>query len=130
MIRFPSTRLGRLARAKTRQEAMEHCNIYYDKLVPEYFFDRNPENFSSILGEYQILLWIRVLDLAFCENFWAKTCQEAMEHCNIYYDKLVPEYFFDWNPENFSPILGEYQILSWIRGLDLAFYESIWVKTC
>ena len=51
MIRFPSTRLGRLARAKTRQEAMEHCNIYYDKLVPEYFFDRNPENFSSILGE-------------------------------------------------------------------------------
>ena len=51
MIRFPSTRLGRLARAKTRQEAMEHCNIYYEKTVPEYFFDRNPENFSSILGE-------------------------------------------------------------------------------
>jgi len=53
LARFPSTRLGRLARAKTRQEAMEHCNIYYDKLVPEYFFDRNPENFSSILDIYR-----------------------------------------------------------------------------
>ena len=101
MIRFPSTRLGRLARAKTRQEAMEHCNIYYDKLVPEYFFDRNPENFSSILGEYQIPFRLSVLSLAFYDNFWPKLVK------NIYYDKLVPEYFFDRNPENFSSILGE-----------------------
>lgn len=49
--RFPSTRLGRIARAKTRQEALDYCSIFYDKKVPEFFFDRNPENFSSILGE-------------------------------------------------------------------------------
>ena len=49
--RFPSTRLGRVARAKTHKEAMEHCSIFYDKKVPEFFFDRNPENFSSILGK-------------------------------------------------------------------------------
>ena len=50
-FRFPSTRLGRLARAKTRHEAMEHSSIYYSGTVPEFFFDRNPENFSSILGK-------------------------------------------------------------------------------
>ena len=32
---------------------MEHCSIFYDKPVPEYFFDRNPENFSSILDIYR-----------------------------------------------------------------------------
>ena len=51
-FRFPSTRLGRVARAKNRKEAMEHCSIFYDKKVPEYFFDRNPENFSAILGKF------------------------------------------------------------------------------
>ena len=49
--RFPSTRLGRVARANARKEAMEHCSIFYDKKVPEYFFDRNPANFSAILGK-------------------------------------------------------------------------------
>eukprot|EP00093_Oithona_nana_P009995 09995.XXX_273815_276540_1 [CDS] Oithona nana genome sequencing. len=53
LIRFPSTRLGRVARATTTKAAMEHCSIFYDKAVPEYFFDRNPENFSSILDIYR-----------------------------------------------------------------------------
>ena len=32
---------------------MEHCSIFYDKKVPEYFFDRNPENFAAILNFYR-----------------------------------------------------------------------------
>jgi len=62
LARFPSTRLGRVARAKNTKEAMEHCSIFYDKKVPEFFFDRNPANFSAILGK---------LVKIFCQNCFA-----------------------------------------------------------
>ena len=32
---------------------MEHCDEFVPGDVPEYFFDKNPENFSSILNIYR-----------------------------------------------------------------------------
>lgn len=45
-------RLGRLARCATMADAAEFCDIPYDHDPPEYFFDRNGDNFASILGEW------------------------------------------------------------------------------
>ncbi len=35
------------------EDAKEFCDIPYDTTPPEFFFDRNGENFSSILGEHE-----------------------------------------------------------------------------
>ena len=43
----PATQRPRCA---TIEDARVFCDIAYDKTPPEYFFDRNGENFSSILG--------------------------------------------------------------------------------
>ena len=50
LTRLPHTRLGRLARCATLNDAKEFCDIPYAVTPPEFFFDRNGDNFSSILG--------------------------------------------------------------------------------
>ena len=51
LTRLPNTRLGRLARCASQEDAREFCDIPYDHSPKEYFFDRNGDNFSSILGK-------------------------------------------------------------------------------
>ena len=51
LTRLPHTRLGRLARCATLNDAKEFCDIPYAVTPPEFFFDRNGDNFSSILGK-------------------------------------------------------------------------------
>ena len=51
--RFPASRLGRLVRAENLRSILELCDEFTPGETPEYFFDRNPENFSSILNMYR-----------------------------------------------------------------------------
>ena len=51
--RFPTTRLGRLVRADTIDKILENCDEFFPGDPPEYFFDRNPDNFPAILNLYR-----------------------------------------------------------------------------
>ena len=53
IFRFPATRLGKLMRADTVAKMLELCDEFIPGEVPEYFFDKNPENFPAILDMYR-----------------------------------------------------------------------------
>ena len=40
-------------RAASVDEILCYCEEFFPGEPPEYFFDRNPENFPSILGVFQ-----------------------------------------------------------------------------
>ena len=50
-VHFPGTRLGRLTRAKTVKEILEHCDKYFPGKIPEYFFCHDWMGFNLILNE-------------------------------------------------------------------------------
>lgn len=51
--RFPATRLGKLMRASSVEKILELCEEFVPGDVPEFFFDKNPENFASVLEMYR-----------------------------------------------------------------------------
>ena len=51
--RFPASRLGRLVRAENLRSILELCDEFTPGETPEYFFDRNPDNFPAILNMYR-----------------------------------------------------------------------------
>ena len=46
-------RLGKLIRAASVEEILRYCEEFFPGEPPEYFFDRNPENFPAILDMYR-----------------------------------------------------------------------------
>ena len=58
MCRHPATRLGRLMMAQTVDKILLLCDEFLPGDPPEYFFDRNPVNFPTILNMYR---YIRVI---------------------------------------------------------------------
>jgi hypothetical protein len=54
LARLPRSRLGRLATCRTRRELAAQCDDYdLDSPTPEFFFDRNPRSFASVLDFYR-----------------------------------------------------------------------------
>ena len=49
---MPSTRLGRLASASTHRDIIQ-CADYYSLIDNEFFFDRHPRSFKTILNYYR-----------------------------------------------------------------------------
>ena len=52
--KFPASRLGKIFRAKTINEILEHCDGYKPGNPPIIFFDRNDQNFSAIIDSYRM----------------------------------------------------------------------------
>jgi hypothetical protein len=48
--KYPNSRLGKLLNANTTQKLQQICDDFYEN---EYFFDRNPDTFTSILNFYR-----------------------------------------------------------------------------
>ena len=71
-VHFPGTRLGRLARAKSRKEILDYCDKYFppeetEVGVPEFFFDHSWIGFNSIYsGDWE---WTDRSDVGFLR--WA-----------------------------------------------------------
>ena len=53
LLHFPTTRLGKLMRAASMESVLNLCDEFTPGNPPEYFFDRNPDNFHSILNMYR-----------------------------------------------------------------------------
>ena len=53
LAKYPNTRLGKLMRATSLEKILELCDEFTPAERPEYFFDRNPDNFPSILDMYR-----------------------------------------------------------------------------
>ena len=52
-------------------DTLKYCNIAYDYDIPEFFFDRNSDNFLAILGEslglfYRLLPFLHLMPKAKC----------------------------------------------------------------
>ena len=52
-LKYPETRLGRLMKSGSIEEILTLCEEYIPGNPPEYFFDKNPENFPSVLEMYR-----------------------------------------------------------------------------
>ena len=53
LMKYPDTRLGKLMNATSLEEILFHCEEYIPGNPPEYFFDKNPENFPSVMEMYR-----------------------------------------------------------------------------
>ena len=53
VTRHTVSRLGKLVRAETIEKVLELCDEFTPGDPPEYFFDRNPDNFPAILNMYR-----------------------------------------------------------------------------
>ena len=52
-LKHPNTRLGKLMKSTCIEEILSLCEEFIPGNPPEYFFDKNPENFSSVLEMYR-----------------------------------------------------------------------------
>ena len=51
--KYPHTRLGKLVNSSNIEEILSLCEEFVPGNPPEFFFDRNPENFSAVLEMYR-----------------------------------------------------------------------------
>ena len=52
--KYPASRLGKIFRAGTTDEILEYCDGYKPGNPPMIFFDRNDQNFNSIIDCYRM----------------------------------------------------------------------------
>ena len=52
-LKYPNSRLGRLLSSSNIDEILTLCEEYTPSNPPEFFFDKNPENFSVVMELYR-----------------------------------------------------------------------------
>ena len=52
--KYPASRLGKIFRARTTNEILEYCDGYKPGNPPMIYFDRNDQNFNSIIDCYRM----------------------------------------------------------------------------
>ena len=52
-LQYPRTRLGKLVLAEQTSEILSLCDEFQPGNKPEFFFDRNPEHFASVLEMFR-----------------------------------------------------------------------------
>ena len=81
--KFPASRLGKIVRASTTKEILKLCDGYIPGSPPILYFDKNDQNFSSILDIY------RMNELHVCGQNCALVTQEDLAFWGI--DELAME---------------------------------------
>ena len=100
IYRHPTTRLGRLMMATTVEKILQLCDEFLPGDPPEYFFDRNPVNFPTILNMY------RTDKFHMIESGCALVFQKDLEYWAVDEYSLEPccalKYFPEVRPSNIS----------------------------
>ena len=81
--KYPASRLGKIFRAKTKEEILLYCDGYKPGNPPVIYFDRNDQNFSAIIDCY------RMEELHICGQNCALVIQEDLAFWGI--DELFLE---------------------------------------
>ena len=71
--RYPNSRLGKIAMAKSKEEILSYCDGFIPGESPVIFFYRNPQNFQVILDIY------RRREIHICESSCPLTSEEEFE---------------------------------------------------
>lgn len=97
--KFPNTRLGRLQECRTEESILNYCD-YYNYDDNEYFFDKNPKIFNSVISCYRIgklhipdeyCLTELVTELrywGFDENYLDMCCQQKYKGRKVLYQEM------------------------------------------
>lgn len=100
--KFPFTRLGRLQECRTEDAILNYCD-HYSYEENEYFFDKNPKIFQSVISCYrtgklhipdEFCLTELVTELrywGFDENFLDMCCQQKYKNRKLLYQEMKAE---------------------------------------
>ena len=80
--KYPASRLGKIFRAGTTDEILEYCDGYKPGNPPMIFFDRNDQNFNSIIDCY------RMGELHVCSQNCSLVTQAGLK-LNILFSQLT-----------------------------------------
>ncbi|XP_066552105.1 potassium voltage-gated channel subfamily V member 2 [Amia ocellicauda] len=94
-IRFPHTRIGKLALCTDPVKKMELCDDY-SVLTNEYFFDRDPTFFHYIFHYYRSkVVWVmqELCPINFEEemDYWGLRMRDTQRCCRILFEEKVDE---------------------------------------
>ncbi|ESO06431.1 hypothetical protein HELRODRAFT_94060 [Helobdella robusta] len=121
--KYPRSRLGKLSQATTHEEIKELCDDYGLTIaaplaattIPEFFFDRHPRAFASILNFYKTgkLQFVgEVCVLSFCDDldYWGMDELHLEPCCQHVYHRCKEQVYDEMRKDEKSLVLPELEI--------------------